>query len=257
MSALQSQTVEINCTSITYRRGGSGQPLLFLHGAGGAGTALGFMEGYVASHHVIVPDHPGFGASDTPNWLETIHDMAFFYLDFMDALDLRDVHIIGQSLGGWITLEIAVRSTRRIKQLTLLGAAGINLPDVPMGDLFAWDKETRYRTIIHDDTISEKLLAMPTTPEQDAVAAKNEETTKLLCWDPRFHDPHLHKWLHRISVPTQIIWGADDPVFPLPYGETLAELIPSAELSVIDACGHLPQIEKPDALVELIEAFDA
>ena len=254
MSALQSQTVEINGTTITYRRGGSGRPLLFLHGAGGAGTALGFMEGYATSHDVILPDHPGFGASDTPDWLETIHDMAFFYLDFLEALDLKNVHIIGQSLGGWITLETAVRSTERISRLTLLGSAGINLPDVPMGDLFAWDKETRYRTIIHNDAIAEKLLAMPTTPEQDAMAAKNEETTKLLCWEPRFHDPHLHKWLHRITVPTQIIWGANDPVFPLPYGEALTEFMPGAELSVIEACGHLPQIEKPDELKTLIAA---
>ena len=252
MPALKSHEIVIGGANIAYRRGGSGQPLLFLHGAGGAGTALGFMEGYTASHDVIVPDHPGFGASDTPDWLETIHDMAFFYLDFMDALDLHNVHVIGQSLGGWITLETAVRSTERIERLTLLGAAGINLPDVPMGDLFAWDKETRYRTIIHDTAIAEKLLAMPTTPEQDAIAAKNEQTTKLLCWEPRFHDPHLYKWLHRITVPTQVIWGTNDPVFPLPYGEALADFILGARLSVIDACGHLPQIEKPDELKALI-----
>ncbi len=257
MSALQTQSIEINDASISYRRGGSGQPLLFLHGAGGAGTALAFMEGFTESHDVIVPDHPGFGASDSPDWLETIHDMAFFYLDFLEALDLKSVHVIGQSLGGWIALEIAVRSTERIDRLSLLGAAGINLPDVAMGDLFSWDKETRFRTIIHDDAIAEKLLAMPTTPEQDAIAAKNEETTRLLCWNPRFHDPHLHKWLHRITVPTQIIWGANDPVFPPPYGEALAKLIPGAQLSMIDACGHLPQIEHPIELTKLILAFTA
>ena len=186
MTTLQSQTINVNGTSIAYRRGGVGQPLLFLHGAGGAGTALAFMEGFTEGHDVTLPDHPGFGASDTPDWLETIHDMAFFYLDFLDALDLRNVHVIGQSLGGWITMEIAVRSTERIDRLSLLGAAGIILPDVAMGDLFAWDKETRYRTIIYDETVAEKLLAMPATPDQDAIAAKNKETTKLLGWDPRF-----------------------------------------------------------------------
>ncbi len=259
MAAMEIQTRTVAGTQVTYYRGGpaesGGPPLLFLHGAGGAANSLGFMKGFTADHDVIVPDHPGFGASDMPDWLDTIHDMAFFYLDFLEALDLRDVHIVGQSLGGWIALEIAVRSTERIGRLSLLGAAGLNLPDVAKGDLFMWDKETRYRTMIHDTALAEKLLAMPTTPEQDEIAIKNEFTTARLAWEPRFFDPHLYKWLHRITVPTQVIWGDHDPVFPPPYGEALAEHIPGAQLSMIKDCGHLPQIEKPAELTALIAAF--
>lgn len=252
MAALDRLTTTVAGTEVCYRRGGSGQTLVFLHGAGGSGNALPFLEKLTADHDVIIADHPGFGESGTPDWLETIHDMAFFYLDLLEALDLKDIHLVGQSLGGWIAMEVAVRSTARIGRLTLVGAAGITLPDVAMGDLFNWDKETRYRKMIYDSALADKLLSMPTTPEQDAIAVKNEETTKLLAWEPRFHDPALHKWLHRIDVPTRIIWGADDPVFPLPYGEALASLIPGARLSVIEQCGHLPQVDAPEKLKALL-----
>lgn len=255
MTNLETRTETVTGTSVAYRRGGSGPVLLFLHGAGGAGNALGFCESLTDQFDVIIPDHPGFGSSDTPGWLDTIHDMAFYYLDFLEALDLQDVHVVGQSLGGWIASEIAVRSTHRISRLTLVGAAGLNLPDVPMGDLFSWDKETRFRTLIHDGALAEKLLAMPTTPEQDAISAKNEAVTKRLAWEPRFFDPHLHKWLHRITVPSQVIWGDHDTVFPLPYGAALAAHIPGAKLETITACGHLPQVEHPAALATLIRAF--
>lgn len=255
MAELHTKTATVTGCEVTYRRGGKGPTVLFMHGAGGAGNALPFCSALADSFDVIVPDHPGFGASDTPEWLDTIHDMAFFYLDFLDALDLWDVHVVGQSLGGWIALEAAVRSTERIGRLTLVGAAGLNLPDVKKGDLFMWDKETRFRTMIHDTALAEKLLAMPTTPEQDEIAIKNEFTTARLAWEPRFFDPHLYKWLHRITVPTQVIWGDHDPVFPPPYGEALAARIPGAQLHVIEACGHLPQIEHPDRLSGLITAF--
>jgi len=257
MSALQTQTIKINGASIAYRRGGSGETVLFLHGAGGAGTALAFMEGFTESYDVIIPDHPGFGASDIPEWLDTIHDMAFFYLDFLDALNLSDVHLVGQSLGGWISLEIAVRSTERIGRLSLLGAAGLNLPNVPRGDLFMWDKETRYRNMIHDSALADKLLSMPTTPEQEEIAIKNEFTTARLSWEPRFFDPHLEKWLHRINVPTLVIWGDKDPIFPLPYGEAVKKHIPGARLAILKNCGHLPQIEKPAQLKELLMNFSS
>ena len=80
---------------------------------------------------MIVPEHPGFDDSDTPDWLDTIHDLAYFYLDFLAQLDLDRVHLAGVSLGGWIAAEMAVRDTSRLASLTLVGAAGIHVPGVP------------------------------------------------------------------------------------------------------------------------------
>ena len=123
--------------NIGLMRGGAGRPLLMLHGAGGAGRWLPFMADLAARHDVIVPEHPGFGASDTPDWLDTIPDLACFYLDFLDQLDLTGVDLVGFSLGGWIAAELAVRNTRRLASLTLVGAAGIHVPGVRRSTRFS------------------------------------------------------------------------------------------------------------------------
>src|SRR5882762_11836350 len=104
----------VNGCKIRIMRGGQGAPLLYLHGALGVSAWMPFMEGLSRRFDVIVPDHPGFGASDTPDWLDTIHDLAYFYLDVLADLDLDRVHLVGVSLGGWIAAELAVRNTRRL-----------------------------------------------------------------------------------------------------------------------------------------------
>src|ERR1700693_5183419 len=98
---------------IRLMRGGAGSPLLVLHGASGANW-LPFMQKLAQKFDVIAPEHPGFGESDTPDWLDTVHDLAYFYLDMMQELKLNAAHLVGLSLGGWIAAELAVRSTQRL-----------------------------------------------------------------------------------------------------------------------------------------------
>ena len=133
MASSTTETVRVADCSVNVMRGGKGPPLLFLHGAGGAGVWLPFMAALSERYEVIVPDHPGFGRSDTPDWLDQLSDLAYFYLDFIEALGLDQVHLVGHSLGGWIAAEIAVRSTRRLRTLTLVGAAGVHVNGVAEG----------------------------------------------------------------------------------------------------------------------------
>ena len=115
------QMISIGSCRIRLMRGGSGPPLLFLHGGGGIGIWLPSMARLAKTFDVIAPEHPGFGASDTPDWLDNIADLANFYLDFLDQLDLRGVHLVGSSLGGWVAAELAVRNASRLASLTLIG----------------------------------------------------------------------------------------------------------------------------------------
>src|SRR5437868_15273447 len=119
--------ISIRGCSIGLMRSGAGRPLLFLHGPGGAASWQPYMTDLAARHDVIVPEHPGFGQSDTPDWLDTISDLANFYLDFLDQLNLRNVDLVGHSLGGWIAAELAARNTNRLASLTLVAAAGIHV----------------------------------------------------------------------------------------------------------------------------------
>jgi pimeloyl-ACP methyl ester carboxylesterase len=248
-------TMTIRDCRIRVMRGGKGPPLLFLHGAGGAGTWLPFMARLSQTFDVIVPEHPGFGASDTPEWLDTISDLANFYLEFFDQLDLRGVHLVGSSLGGWIAADLAVRNATRLASLTLVGAAGIHVPGVPQVDTFLSNDEQRVRDLFYDQRLADKVIALASDPEAEDVSLKNRTTTAKLVWQPRSHDPQLRKWLHRIAVPTLLIWGNDDKLFPRDYAFVYQRLIPGSKAVVLPECGHLPHIEKAEAFVSELESF--
>ncbi len=254
MAEFKSETITVRGCSVATLRGGAGESLLYLHGAGGAGAVMPFMTALAESYDVLVPEHPGFGASDEPAWLDNIHDVAYFYLDFLEALGLQDVHLVGMSMGGWIALEMAVRSTARIKTLTLAGPAGIHVEGLPTGDIFAWSPEETFRQGFHDQSIAEAAIGgLPENVEGDDTYLKNRSTVARLGWEPRLHDPHLRKWLHRIDVPTKIVWGEYDKILPLGYADEFASLIPGSQVTIIPECGHLLHVEKPAEFVSAID----
>jgi pimeloyl-ACP methyl ester carboxylesterase len=236
-------------------RGGEGPPLLFLHGAQDGGAWPPFLHRLSRRFEVIAPDHPGFGGSDTPDWFDNVHDTAFFYLSFLQALGLSGVHLVGASLGGWIAVEVAVRSTERLASLTLVGASGIHLKGVPCPDEFLWTPEEAVRNLYHDPALAEQALAVPPEEAEIDRQLKNRFATARIAWSPRGHDPHLEKWLHRIDVPGLVVWGREDRILPVDYAHRWAERIPGAELAIIGDCGHLPQIERPDAFCAALESF--
>ncbi len=251
------ETCEVRGCRITLKRGGSGRKLLYLHGASGAAAVQPFMQELAEEFEMFVPEHPGFGGSEEPGWLDTIHDLAYFYLDFLEQLDLKDVLLVGSSIGGWLALEIAVRNTSRIRALTVVGPLGIYVPGLKRGDMFLWSPEEKVRNLFFDQKIAEQILAQPTTPEQVETEVKNQYTVARLAWEPRMFDPHLAKWLHRVKMPTQIIWGDSDRVLPAGYAAEFAKLIPGARVDIVRQCGHTPHTERPQEFVRLVREFAA
>jgi len=247
--------VEVAGCRTHLRRGGSGEPLLFLHGASGAPVIMPFMERLAQRFDVLVPEHPGYGLSEEPGWLDNIHDVAYFYLDLLKKIDLRRVILVGNSLGGWIAMEMAVRDTSRIKSLVLVSPAGISAPGVQPADTFLMSPEELARHLFHDPKLAAARASEPVTPEALELSLKNRHTTARLAWQPRFHDPHLPKWLHRIDVPVQIIWGEEDRILPVAFASQLKRLIPGAHLHVIKDAGHLPHAEKAQEFCELVVRF--
>src|SRR5262249_37094248 len=136
-----------NGCKIRLMRGGQGAALLFLHGAGGARAWLPFIETVSQRFGLVGPRHPGFGASHKPDWLDNVGDLAYFYLDVIEALGLSGVHLVGTSLGGWIAAEIAVRDCHPLKSLTLSASAGIHVKGLSKGDAFMWSPEQATRNL--------------------------------------------------------------------------------------------------------------
>ncbi len=240
---------------VSLTRGGTGEPLLFLHGARGAGYWLPFMEDLAKNFTLYVPEHPGFGKSETPAWLDNVGDLAYFYLDFIENLGLDHVHLAGSSLGGWIAAEIAVRNQQSLATLTLVAAAGLQVKGVQKGDIFMWSPAEMARNLFHDQELAEAILRVPPNQEEEEIQLKNRLTTAKLGWQPRFYNPDLAKWLHRITIPTLIVWGADDKLIPAPYGPAFRDLIPNGRLEILPRCGHLPQIERADEFAGLVTRF--
>jgi pimeloyl-ACP methyl ester carboxylesterase len=254
MADYSTSVIAVRGCRIRLMRGGAGPPLVILHGASGAAW-LPFMQTLAKHFDVIAPENPGFGESQTPDWLDTIHDLAYFHLDLLDELKLTGVHLVGLSLGGWIAAELAVRNTARLASLTLAGAAGLHVPGVEQMDSFLGSDEQRLRNFFYDAKRADDMIARVLSPGAEDIALKNRATVAKLVWQPRDHDPHLVKWLHRIDTPTLLIWGDHDRMFPKEHARTYQQLIPSAKLVTIPQCGHVPHIEKPDAFVAAIEAF--
>jgi pimeloyl-ACP methyl ester carboxylesterase len=244
--------VEVDGCKVHLRRAGKGDPLLFLHGASGAPVILPFMEKLAERFDVLVPEHPGYGQSDEPAWLENIHDMAYFYLDFLQQLNLKNVTLVGSSMGGWMAMELAVRSTARLKSVILVSPAGLAAPGVQPADIFLMSPEDVVRGLFFDQKLAEQRLAMPVTPEAIDMGLKNRHTTARLAWEPRLHDPFLPKWLHRIDVPVKVIWGKEDRILPSSYVPFYRKVFPKAEFHVFENCGHLPHVEAMDKFLEVV-----
>jgi pimeloyl-ACP methyl ester carboxylesterase len=241
--------VEVDGCRTHLRRGGKGEPLLFLHGASGAPVVMPFMEKLAQRFDVLVPEHPGWGRSDEPEWLENIHDAAYFYLDFLKKLNLKNTTLVGSSMGGWIAMEMAVRDTSRLRSLVLVSPAGVAAPGVRPADIFLMAPEDLVRSLFFDVKLAEALLAQP---EDIDVALKNRHTTARLAWEPRLHDPFLPKWLHRIDVPVKIVWGRQDRILPVAMADEIKRHLATAQVHILENCGHLPHAEKADEFVEIV-----
>jgi pimeloyl-ACP methyl ester carboxylesterase len=210
------------------------------------------MEKLAERFEVLVPEHPGYGKSDEPEWLENIHDVAYFYLDFLKKLNLKNVTVVGSSMGGWIAMEMAVRDTSRLKSLVLVSPAGVAAPGVKPADIFLMAPEEVIKSLFFDEKLAQARLAEPVTPEALDIALKNRHTTARLAWEPRLHDPFLPKWLHRIDVPVKIVWGRQDHILPVGAVEFYRKLLPKASIDILENCGHLPHAEKADQFVDIV-----
>ncbi len=237
---------------------GQGRPILVLHGEDGPDAKAPFLDHLEKLGRVIIPSHPGYGHSPASELIDTVDDLSYLYLDFLTSQNLSNVVIIGSSLGGWLAAEMAVKSTERIAKLILVAPLGVKVGDretrdIP--DIFALPAAEVLRLKYHDPTIATVDYAALSDDEL-TVLARNREATALYAWEPYFHNPKLRQRLHRIMVPTLLLWGAQDHfVTPGYYGAAYREAIPGARLEIIENAGHLPHIEQPEAFVERVRTF--
>ncbi|MFJ9631602.1 alpha/beta fold hydrolase [Streptomyces sp. NPDC101175] len=247
---------ELTVTIQEFGENTEGTGVLVLHGGAGPRTVAGLSNALSEHVHVVTPTHPGFDGTPRPDRFDTVADLAIAYLDLLDTLDLKDVMVIGNSVGGWIAAEMALRDNRgRIGALTLLNAVGIHAHMVE-------NRVLDPRTMAPSD-VSQLSFAQAEfrpdftsfTPEQRAAAAANQQTLAVYGGDHFTHDPKLRTRLHRVTIPVLVIWGEEDGIAPLKYGRGYADAFPSAHFTPIPNAAHFPQIEQLGATLGAIGEF--
>ena len=238
---------------ITVDQRGEGRPVLLLHGGGGPPSMGPLPSALSENFEVIAPVHPGFAGTPRPEWYTGIDDIALTYLQLLEERDLRDVLVIGSSIGGWIASELAVREHERITGTVLLNAVGINVDGVELADFFSLTPQEVIARSFHDPARAPDPAQLP-QQARDILAA-NAVTLAVYARDPYMHDPKLRRRLALVPTPVVAIWGTSDQIAPEPYGRAYAASFPHGRFEPIPEAGHLPHLEQPRPVLEAIHRF--
>jgi pimeloyl-ACP methyl ester carboxylesterase len=231
---------------------GKGDPLVFFHGAGTM-EGFDFAEAWTDKFRVIVPYHPGWGESgDDPSFTD-LHDYVMHYLELFDVLKLDTVNLVGLSLGGYLAAKFASEHGHRVKKLALIAPAGMIDPEHPMLDILAVPGEQVPGLLVSNFDVLKKHL--PEKPDIEFMAARYREQTTVarLLWEHPT-DPKFMRYLHRVKMPSLIVWGDEDKIIPVQQTRLWRQYIPNAEVMVLKGAGHLVHLEKPE-VVEAISRF--
>jgi pimeloyl-ACP methyl ester carboxylesterase len=251
--------VSVNAIKTELVQKGSGPPLLFLHPELGIAPSAPVLDRLAATFAVTAPSLPGFGHTDMPRSWSSTDDLAYFTLDLLETLDLRDVTLVGASFGGWVAAEVATKSCERIRRVVLANPSGIKTGGPlhrDMVDVFALPQADLEAKAFHDTSFA-KFDPQAASEDEVYVRLRNRESTVLFGWSPYMYNPKLLGRLHRIKVPTLVLWGASDKLASADYGRAYARAIPGARFETIERAGRFPHIEQPDEFAKRIAAFAA
>jgi pimeloyl-ACP methyl ester carboxylesterase len=249
--------LDVNGVKVELRRQGKGPTLLYLHGHLGLWQSHAFLDALAQDFTVLTPSAPGFEGSPTVDHFTVIDDLAYLYLDLLDQLDLNDVVLAGSSMGGWLAMAIAIKGSRRIMSLALLNPTGVHFggpEDESIGDIFSMAEGEFAARGFADPEMGRKNYA-EWTDQELLTSSRNREAAARYGWMPCLYDPKLLHWLHRVTVPTVLLWGEADRITCPDYAEQLARALPDATLVTMAGAGHFPHMEKPDEAARQIAAF--
>jgi len=255
MTDFTRRTLKINGTDIVMLEAGKGPPLVFLHGAGTV-TGFDFAAAWTKKFRVLIPYHPGFGPSDDDGAFAEIHDYVLHYVELFDTLILDKVRLVGQSMGGFIATKFAVEHGQRVEKLVLACPIGLPVPaKCATVNFLAVPPEELPALLAHDPMTVVKHL--PTgQPSGAFIGERTKEAItagRVLGGGTGTFDARLPRYLHRITMPTLIVWGKQDRLTPTDQHKTWAKALPKATVKLFDKAGHLVLDEAPAAVTAITD----
>jgi pimeloyl-ACP methyl ester carboxylesterase len=235
-----------------YAEEGSGEPLVLLHGLFGAMSNFeGILDYFRQYNRVIVPILP---LLEMDILHTSVGGLAKFVHRFLESLDLKNVHLMGNSLGGHVALVHTLKHPERIKTLILTGSSG--LFENGMGDTYPKRGDYEYikkktgMTFYDPNTASKELV-----DDVYAIVNNRIKAIKIIALAKSAIRNNLGEELKAIKHPTLLVWGNNDTITPPFVGEEFRKLIPNSELYFIDKCGHAPMMEVPDEFNAILHKF--
>ena len=236
---------------------GAGRDILFLSSGMWFADERAFVARLSEHGRVIAPVAPGFGSAPVDPRMTSVDDLAYLYLDLIQAMGLRDALLIGASFGGWVAAEMAIKNVAGLDAMVLIDPLGVKIGDRltrDIADLYGLpDAELRARAYVNEAAFVSDVTKID--DEELARRMRARESLARYGWSPFLHDPKLRGRLHRVACPTQVIWGARDRIVSPDYGRAYASFIPGAQFVEIADAAHFPHVERADATLNRILAF--
>jgi pimeloyl-ACP methyl ester carboxylesterase len=256
---IRSMRVQAGPYRLRYLQGGSGPPLVLVHGLGS--SALDDWGDVIVSlsrrFHVYAPDLPGFGASEQPSTADYGIPMQVDAVrSFMQAVGLPRARVAGISMGGWIVSRLAGEHPEMVERLVVVAAAGMRPdgPAIPVEVLFPRDVEGVRRLV---STVREKADPPPDFVARDILAhlLRQEWIVRRALESMREGRDWLDGTLGRADMPVLVVWGKQDRLISVAYAAPLQAQFPRAALTVLDGCGHVPMADCPEAFEGAVVPF--
>jgi pimeloyl-ACP methyl ester carboxylesterase len=234
---------------------GSGSPLVWLHDTRGNEWSAGH-DALSAGWTVVAPSLPGFDDSATLDGIDGPEDVVLWLLDLFESERLERPVMLGCGLGGWMATEFAVRYANRLRALVLVDAYGLHVDGALAADEFALTPPMLRPLLFADGTSELAFSTVPDSepPERLERALHARVAAARLAWQFPY-SRKLRGRLHRVHMPTLVVWGEHDRLVPSAHARAYVDGLPDARLALLQDTGHYPYIERPGAFSEAVREF--
>lgn len=251
--------VDVAGTTIRARSAGTGPPVVVLHHSYGSPGWVALYDDLARDHRVIVPDLPGFGTSDRPEWARHPRDLALLLGHWIDRAGDGPVAVVGLGFGGWVAAELATMSPGRLSSLVLVGAAGLLPREGRILDQMLTSHNEYVRAGFSTTDGFERVYGSDFPFPDDLLLnwECNREMTARVAWKPYMYNRQMEPLLREVETPTLVVWGSDDRVVPVECATRFGELLPNARVEIVAGGGHALDLEQPEVLAPLVRAHVA